>query len=45
MGIRATDVALGLRRVPASFYTAVHHSDREWRTEDKVVSVNDDFIE
>ena len=45
IGIRATDVALGLRRVPAGFYTAVHHSGLEWKTENKPSSVNDDVVE
>ena len=45
VGIRATDVALGLRRVPAGFYAVVHHSDLEWRTENKPSSVNDDVVE
>lgn len=44
-GIRATDVALGLRRIPAGFYTVVHHSGLEWPTEIKRPSVNDDVIE
>ncbi|KAF8134277.1 TPR-like protein [Boletus edulis] len=43
--IRATGVALGLRRFPAGFYTAVHHSGLEWRTENKRSSVKDDVIE
>ncbi|KAG6373193.1 hypothetical protein JVT61DRAFT_6813 [Boletus reticuloceps] len=44
-GIRATDVALGLRRLPAVFYTAVHHSGLEWRTENKHSFVNDDVVQ
>ena len=44
-GIRATDVALGLGRVPAGFYTVVHHSGLEWRTENKCSSVNDDIAD
>ena len=43
--IRATDVALGLGRVPAGFYTMVHHSGLEWRTENKPSSVDDDVVE
>ena len=43
--IRATDVALGLRRVPAGFYAVVHHSGLEWKTENKPSSVNDDVVE
>ncbi|KAF8132578.1 TPR-like protein [Boletus edulis] len=43
--IRATGVALGLRRFPAGFYTIVHHSGREWRTENKRSSVKDDVVE
>ncbi|KAF8444075.1 CHAT domain-containing protein [Boletus edulis BED1] len=43
--IRATGVALGLRRFPAGFYTIVHHSGREWRTENKRSSVKDDLVE
>ena len=47
VGIRATDVALGLRRIPAGFYTIVHHSASglEWRTENKRSSVNHDVVE
>ncbi|KAI9569442.1 CHAT domain-containing protein [Boletus coccyginus] len=45
VGIRATDVTLGLRRVPAGFYTIVHHSGFEWRTENKRSSVNHDLVE
>jgi len=45
VGIRATDVTLGLRRVPAGFYTVVHHSGLEWRTELKRSSVNRDVVE
>ncbi|KAF8436624.1 CHAT domain-containing protein [Boletus edulis BED1] len=43
--IRATGVALGLRRLPAGFYTIVHHSGLEWRTENKRSSVKDDVVE
>ncbi|KAF8127667.1 hypothetical protein EV363DRAFT_1401026 [Boletus edulis] len=39
------DVVLGLRRVPAGFYTVVCHSGLEWRTENKCSSVKDDVIE
>ena len=45
VGIRATDIALPLRRLPAGFYTAVQHSGCEWRTENKRVSVIDDVVE
>ena len=45
VGIQATDVALGLRRVPSGFYTMVHHSGLEWSTENKPSSVNDDVVE
>jgi hypothetical protein len=45
VGIRATDVALGLRRVPSGFYIVVHHSGLQWRTENKPSSVNDDVVE
>ncbi|KAF8129890.1 hypothetical protein EV363DRAFT_1168303 [Boletus edulis] len=44
-GIRATGVTCGLRRVPAGFYTLVHHSGLKWRTENKRSSVNDDVVE
>ena len=44
-GIRVTDVALGLRRVPSGFYAMVHHSGYEWKTENKCSSVNDDVVE
>ncbi|KAG6371196.1 hypothetical protein JVT61DRAFT_9819 [Boletus reticuloceps] len=43
--IRAKEPALGLRRLPAGFYTAVHHSGLEWRTENKCSSVSDDVVE
>ncbi|KAF8125437.1 TPR-like protein [Boletus edulis] len=43
--IRATGVALGLRRLPAGFYIVVHHSGLEWRTENKRSSVKDDGVE
>ncbi|KAF8127680.1 hypothetical protein EV363DRAFT_468274, partial [Boletus edulis] len=43
--ILAMDVVLGLRRVPAGFYTVVRHSGLEWRTENKCSSVKDDVIE
>ena len=45
VGIRAADVAVGLRRIPAGFYAAVQHSGREWRTENKPVLVNNDVAE
>ena len=45
IGIRATDVALGLRRIPAGFYAAIHHSGLEWRTGNKPSSVNHDVVE
>ena len=45
VGIRATDVALGLRRVPAGFYTVVNHSGLEWKTENRPSSINDDVVE
>jgi hypothetical protein len=45
VAIRATDVALGLRRVPSGFHTIVHHSGLEWRTENKRSSANDDVVE
>ena len=44
-GIRATDVTLGLRRLPTDFHTVVHHSGLEWRTENKPSSVNDNVVE
>ncbi|KAN0086177.1 hypothetical protein V8E55_007311, partial [Tylopilus felleus] len=43
--IRATDVALGLRRLPAGFYIVLHHGGLECRTENKSSSVNDDLVE
>ena len=45
IGIRATDVALGLRGIPAGFYVAIHHSGFEWRTENKPSSVTYDVVE
>ncbi|KAF8129578.1 hypothetical protein EV363DRAFT_291323 [Boletus edulis] len=43
--IRATDVALRLKRVPAGFYTVVYHSGLEWRTDTKRSSMNGDVVE
>ncbi|KAF8436587.1 CHAT domain-containing protein [Boletus edulis BED1] len=43
--IRATGITLGLRRLPAGFYTIVHHSGLEWRTENKRSSVKGDVVE
>ena len=45
IGIRATDVALGLRGIPAGFYAAIRHSGLEWRTENKPSLVNHDIVE
>ena len=42
VGIRATDLALGLGRIPAGFYIAVFHSGLEWRTENKAALVESD---
>ena len=44
LAIRATDVAVGLDRIPAGFYVAVRHSGSEWRTANVPVSVNNDTI-
>ncbi|KAG6371295.1 TPR-like protein [Boletus reticuloceps] len=43
--IQVKEPALGLRRLPAGFYTVVHHSGHEWRTENKRSSVSDDVVE
>jgi hypothetical protein len=43
--IRATNVAIGLRRIPASFYVKVQHNGLEWRTTNKRASVNTDVVE
>ena len=45
VGIRATDVTLGLQGIPAGFYVAIHHSGLEWRTENKPLSVNHDIVD
>lgn len=45
VGIRVTDIALGLGRFPAGFYTSVHHRGLEWRTEIKSLSVDNDDLE
>ena len=45
IAIRATDVALGLRRLPAGFYIALYYNGLEWRTECKPSSVNNDVVE
>lgn len=44
VGILATDVAAGLRRIPAGFYVAVQHSGLGWRTANKPVLVNNDVV-
>ena len=44
VGVRATDLALGLRRIHAGFYTVVQHSSLEWRTENVRSSVNHDIV-
>ncbi|KAG6376711.1 hypothetical protein JVT61DRAFT_1728 [Boletus reticuloceps] len=43
--IQAKEPALGLRRLPAGFYTVVRHSGHEWRTENKCSSTSDDVVE
>ncbi|KAF8142107.1 TPR-like protein [Boletus edulis] len=43
--IQAKEPALGLRRLPAGFYTVVRHSGNEWRTENKRSSVGDNVVE
>ncbi|KAF8132367.1 TPR-like protein [Boletus edulis] len=43
--IQVKEPALGLRRLPAGFYTVVHHSGHEWRTENKRSLVSDDVVE
>ena len=45
VGIRAADVALGLRGIPAGFYAVIHYSGLEWRTENKPSSVSHDVVE
>ncbi|KAG6371303.1 hypothetical protein JVT61DRAFT_9773 [Boletus reticuloceps] len=43
--IQVKEPALGLRRLPAGFYTVVHHSGHKWRTENKRSSASDDVVE
>ena len=45
LGIRATGVTTGLRRIPAGFYAAVQHDGLEWRTTNKPVLVNNDVVQ
>ncbi|KAF8444133.1 CHAT domain-containing protein [Boletus edulis BED1] len=45
MDIQVKEPALGLLRLPAGFYTVVHHSGLEWRTENKRSSASDDVVE
>ena len=45
VGIRATDVTLGLRRLPAGFFAVLHHNGLEWRTENKASSVHTGIVE
>ncbi|KAF8132500.1 hypothetical protein EV363DRAFT_1328599 [Boletus edulis] len=42
--IQVKEPALGLRRLPAGFYTVVHHSGHEWRTENKRSSASDGVV-
>ncbi|KAG1805634.1 CHAT domain-containing protein [Suillus variegatus] len=43
--IRATDLALGLRRVPTSFYVVVKADGAEHQTSNKSVNVDQTFVE
>ncbi|KAF8132353.1 TPR-like protein [Boletus edulis] len=43
--IQAKEPALGLRRLPAGFYTVVRHSGHQWRTENKRSSASDGVVE
>jgi len=44
-GIRATDLALGLRRIPAGFYVTVQAEDAKWQTTNKPVYIDADVVE
>lgn len=43
--IRATDLTLGLRRIPAGFYVIVQANDVQWQTINKRVHVGLDILE
>lgn len=43
-GIRATDVATGLRRIPVGFHVSVGVDGAEWRTANKLISVDTSMI-
>ncbi|KAG1722691.1 CHAT domain-containing protein [Suillus paluster] len=43
--IRATGLALGLRRIPAGFHVTVQTDDAEWQTSNKPVHVDQDVLE
>jgi hypothetical protein len=43
--IRATDLTLGLRRIPAGFNVTVQVDDAQWQTTNKSVHVDLDVVE
>ncbi|KAG0708377.1 CHAT domain-containing protein [Suillus ampliporus] len=43
--MRATDLALGLRRIPAGFYVTVQVDGAEWQTTSKPVNIDQDVVE
>jgi len=44
-GFRATDLALGLKRIPAGFYMTVQVDGTEWQTTNKSVHIDQDIVE
>ena len=44
-GFRATDLALGLKRIPAGFYVTVHVDGAEWQSTNKSVHIDQDIVE
>jgi len=44
-GFRATDLTLGLKRIPAGFYVIVLVDGAEWQTTNKSVHIDQDIVE
>ena len=45
VGFRATDLTLGLKRIPAGFYVIVLVDGAEWQTTNKSVHIDQDIVE
>ena len=44
-GFRATDLTLGLKRIPAGFYVIVLVDGAQWQTTNKCVHIDQDIVE